>query len=57
MLLSKAFLKCFCVSRSGRIDKRLHLTSVKALLKKFFSGFEQVTETALNDEFRITFTL
>lgn len=47
----KGFSQWFCVSRSGRIDKRLHLTSVKTLLKKSFSGFERVTETALSDEF------
>lgn len=48
----KDFARWYCVSRSGRIDHRPNLTSMKNMLKKFFSGFVRVTETILSDEFR-----
>ena len=51
-VIVKEFARWYCMSRSGRIEKRPNLTSVKNLLKKLFSGFTRVTGTTLSDEFR-----
>jgi hypothetical protein len=39
-----------CKSRSSQLAPRLNLKSVKNILKKFFAGFQRITETEISDE-------
>jgi hypothetical protein len=38
--------------RSGRLASKPNLKSVKSILKKFFAGFQRITETEISDELR-----
>jgi hypothetical protein len=48
----KDFARWYCKSRSGRLALRPNLKSVKNILKKFFAGFQRITETEISDELR-----
>ena len=51
-VLVKDFARWYCKSRSGRLASRPNLKSVKNILKKFFAGFQRITETEISDELR-----
>jgi len=49
-VLVKDFARWYCKSRSGRLAPKPNLKSVKNILKKFFAGFQRITETEISDE-------
>jgi hypothetical protein len=51
-VLVKEFARWYCKSRHGRLARQPNIKSVQNILKKFFAGFQRVTETKINDELR-----
>jgi hypothetical protein len=51
-VLVKDFARCYYKSRFGRLAPKPNLKSVKNILKKFFAGFQRITETEISDELR-----
>lgn len=51
-VLLKDFARWHCKSRRGRLGEKPNDTSVRNMVKKFFSGFERVTKTKIPDQLR-----
>jgi hypothetical protein len=51
-MLIKKFARWYCKSRRGRLAPVPSFKSVKAILKRFFAGFERVTGTEIRNELR-----
>ena len=51
-VLVKDFARWYWKSRSGRLAPKPNLKSVKNILKKFFAGFQRITETEIGDVLR-----
>jgi hypothetical protein len=51
-VLIKDFARWYCKSRCGRLAPVPNLKSARNILKKFFAGFERITETEISNELR-----
>ena len=51
-VLVKGFLRWYCKSRTGRLDKKPNIKSVRNTTKKFYSGFQRVTGTEISEALR-----
>jgi hypothetical protein len=49
-VLVKDFARWYCKSRRSRLAPLPNLKSVRNILKKFFAGFERITETEISNE-------
>ena len=49
----KDFARWYCKSRRGRLGEVPNDTSVRNTVKKFFSGFERITQTKIPDGLRV----
>jgi hypothetical protein len=51
-VLIKDFARWYCKPRCGWLALRPNLKLVRNILKKFFAGFERITETEISNELR-----
>ena len=51
-VLVKDFLRSYYKSRTGRLDEKPNIKSVRNTAKKFYSGFQRVTGIEISDALR-----
>jgi hypothetical protein len=51
-VLVKDFARWYCKSRTGHLAPEPNVKIVKNVLKKFFAGFQRITETEISDEYK-----